>query len=553
MKQPLRLLCPLALALAACGGTSAPGVASVTLTAASTGPLVSLGQTRQITAAALDAKGAPVNVTVAFSSGAPEVAVIDGAGLVTAKSNGTATITASAGGHDASLVLTVAQVVASVTVAPATLRAPPGETPLFHARPFDALGSAVAGTSTPDWSSSNASVLTVASSGLGAVAAGAATGATATAIATISAIPSSSGGALTVDPAAVYVETLTVTSATSTTLTSLGQTLQLAATAQNPRQGDVSAQAAITWSSGDATIATVSSSGLVTAVKNGRATITAAANGASGSLQIIVGQVVATVVVTTANGGASASLDSLGQTAALSAVANDSNGNPLAGATFTWQSDGAAVATVDASGVVTAIKNGTAHVTAKSDAATSAGFTIAVLQKISFVDVTGGVTYLDVALTAQLSAAPRDGKGNLVAGAPAAVWSTGSAATATISAAGLVTGVARGAVTLTATVGTSSGTAKITVVPKPAIVDWGFKTATTTNVVTIVVGQAVIWHATANDAVAHTATADDKPPPSTGQLAADTDSAPQRFTAVGTVAYHCANHNYMKGTVVVTP
>ena len=555
MKRPLRPLCALAaaLALAACGTTSAPSVASVTLTATSTGPLVSLGETRQLTAAALDAKGAAVHVTIAFTSSAPEVATVDGAGVVTAIANGAATITASADGHQASLALTVAQAVTSVAVAPVVVRAPPGETPLFRASPLDALGSPVAGAATPSWSSSDSAVLTVASSGRGAVPATAASGATARAIATAGAVASTTGGTVTVDPAAVYVETLTVTSATPATLTRLGQTLQFAAAAQNPRLGDVTAQAAIAWSSSDATVAAVSATGLVTAVKNGLATITAAANGASASFQVTVGQVVATVTVAAANGGTSATLSSLGQTVALSAAAADAKGNPIAGSSFTWQSDAPDVAAVDAAGVVTAVKNGSAQVKARSGGATSAGFGVTVLQKVSFVDVKGGADWLDIADKLQLSAVPRDGKGNQVPGAPAAVWSTSSAAAATVSASGLVTGVARGAVTLTATVGAVTGTTKTTVVPKPAIVDWGFATAATANTVTIVVGQAVIWHATANDAVAHTATADDKPPPSTGQLPAGTDSAPQRFTVVGTVNYHCSNHTYMLGKVVVTP
>src|ERR1700738_1160228 len=106
---------------------------------------------------------------------------------------------------------------------------------------------------------------------------------------------------MTIDSAATYVETILVT-AGSTSLTSLNQTVQLSAKASNPRQGDVTTKVTFGWSTNAAAVATVSASGLVTAVGNGTATISATVNGVSGTLVVTVAQVVATVTVATASG-----------------------------------------------------------------------------------------------------------------------------------------------------------------------------------------------------------------------------------------------------------
>ena len=67
---------------------------------------------------------------------------------------------------------------------------------------------------------------------------------------------------------------------------------------------------------------------------------------------------------------ANASLLFLGDTVRLAATARDSHGGAVAGRTFAWASSDMGIATVNAAGLVTAIANGTATVTA-----TTAGVT----------------------------------------------------------------------------------------------------------------------------------------------------------------------------------
>ena len=62
-------------------------------------------------------------------------------------------------------------------------------------------------------------------------------------------------------------------------------------------------------------------------------------------------------------------LTALGASVELAAEAFDANGHAVAGAEFSWESSHIAVATVDTSGLVTAVSNGTAAITASSGAA----------------------------------------------------------------------------------------------------------------------------------------------------------------------------------------
>ena len=62
---------------------------------------------------------------------------------------------------------------------------------------------------------------------------------------------------------------------------------------------------------------------------------------------------------------ATAELD-VGETVQLTAVVRDQNSNVMAGASVTWMSGAGTVATVNASGLVTAVAAGTATITASA-------------------------------------------------------------------------------------------------------------------------------------------------------------------------------------------
>jgi hypothetical protein len=139
------------------------------------------------------------------------------------------------------------------------------------------------------------------------------------------------------------------------------QSAQLTATVSDA-QGNPLSGRAVSWSSSQPGTASVSGSGLVTAVAPGAATITATSEGKSGAAQITVTAPVATVEV-------SASTTTLvpQQTLQVTVVLKDQGGAALTGRTVTWSSSAAQTATVSASGLVTALTLGTATITATSE------------------------------------------------------------------------------------------------------------------------------------------------------------------------------------------
>lgn len=68
--------------------------------------------------------------------------------------------------------------------------------------------------------------------------------------------------------------------------------------------------------------------------------------------------------------------------------------------------------------------------------------------------------------------------------------------------------------------------------------------------VTVAMGTVVIWKN--DDPSTHTATADGKAW-DTGNIAPGASSTGVMFSTAGTFSYHCAIHQYMTATVVVTP
>ena len=129
-------------------------------------------------------------------------------------------------------------------------------------------------------------------------------------------------------------------------LSALGATVQLTAEVRD-QSGNVMAGAAVTWTSSVAAVATVSSSGLVTAGGNGTASVMATSGSASGSARIVVEQAVATVRLWPRSVALL-----VGETARLEATALDARDAEVPGAEFGWSSNDTTVATVDGTGLV---------------------------------------------------------------------------------------------------------------------------------------------------------------------------------------------------------
>ncbi len=140
--------------------------------------------------------------------------------------------------------------------------------------------------------------------------------------------------------------------------TALGDTVRFSAQVRDQR-GRVITGASVRWASSDASVASITASGLARAISGGSTTITAVAGAASDSAGVEVRQEIARVVVSPAM----IELD-VGDTIRLLTQAQDANGNPVDASGFVWMSDNEYVATVDSAGMVRARVRGSATITA---------------------------------------------------------------------------------------------------------------------------------------------------------------------------------------------
>ncbi len=158
-------------------------------------------------------------------------------------------------------------------------------------------------------------------------------------------------------------------------------------------------------------------------------------------------------------------LEALGATSTLAAEARDRHGVVVT-TPFAWSSGDNAVAAVDpATGVVTAVRNGTTTVVAAVGAKQGSA-TIIVAQRVASIAITPATTTLTaLGATQALTAAVTDPNGHDVAGATV-TWSSSDPAVASVDpATGVVTAVAGGAATITASSGAVESTAHVTVNP----------------------------------------------------------------------------------------
>jgi uncharacterized protein YjdB len=243
--------------------------------------------------------------------------------------------------------------------------------------------------------------------------------------------------------------------APSTTVT-VGSQISLEALVQDA-SGQAIAATDVFWSVQDPSIATISSDGIVTGVAPGSTQISASVNGKSGIAMITVEKTpVTSVVVTPPHVDAAP-----GVRTQLSAVAYDAAQNPLSGRAITWSTSNAAVATVDSNGMVSAVGTGAATITATAEGKSGTA-TITVSQAaVATVMVTPSPLSMSVGQTTQLTATLEDGVGNVLNGRTVS-WSSSSPAAATVSSQGLVTAVAKGSATITATSEGKTGTADVT-------------------------------------------------------------------------------------------
>ena len=266
-------------------------------------------------------------------------------------------------------------------------------------------------------------------------------------------------------PPPTPVATSIAVTPTSHTLSAIGATVQLSATVRDQNNNPMSGQT-VNWNSSNTAVATVSGSGLVTAVSNGTAQITARSGNASGTANITVAEPVPTRVTISPT---PYTLEAIGATVQLSATVRDQRNNVMSGQPITWSSGDEAVATVSGDGLVTAVGNGKTEITAKSGSlSSSAEITVAQVPAAVSIEVDAEATTLTaIGQTLQLMASVSDANDHPIAD-PDISWSSSDESVATVDEDGLVTAVSNGMADITATSGDVSQSVTITVMtPSP--------------------------------------------------------------------------------------
>ena len=425
-------------------------VATITITPPTTS--VRAGTPVTLVARPQNSSGAVVSVrTIVWSSNNTSVATVSANGVVSTLAPGEARIAASAFGKSATATITVTpRVVASVTVAPASVSMRVGVSTPLAAQTLDVDGVALTGRAVV-WSSGNTAVATVNAQG---VVTGVSPGA-----ATITATSEGRSGQAAVTVTVPPVQTVTVNPARDTL--AVGTTRNLAVVLRDANNTVLTGRT-VSWVSSNAAVATVSSTGVVNAISPGTVTVTATSEGRNGSATIVVLARLASAVVLSP---ATVTLVA-GNTQLLTAQITDDQGNLITNRPVTYTSNQPAVATVSAAGLVTAVSIGTATISATSEGKVGTATITVIAVPVATVQITPATATVQTGATRALVATARDASGATINGR-VVQWTSGAPSIASVSASGVVTGLSPGVALILAAVDGVTTTATITVILPP--------------------------------------------------------------------------------------
>ena len=379
------------------------------------------------------------NKSIKWSSNNEAVATVDANGTVTAKSAGTAVITAtSTNGKSAGCTVTVEKKqipVTEVRLSESTVGIVEGSTYKLTAT---VLPENTTDSKSVSWSSSNSEVATVDANGtVTAKRAGTAV------ITATSTNGKTAGCTVTVSKKEIPITEISLDKS-SATLTE-GETTTLTATVlpENTTYGK-----SVKWSSSNVAVATVDLMGKVTAKRAGTAIITATSeNGKTASCTVTVSR--KEIPITEISLDKSSATLTEGETTTI--VATVLPENTTDSKSVSWRSSNSEVATVDANGTVTAKRAGTAVITATSTNGKTAGCTVTVSKKeipITEISLDKSSATLTEGETTTLTATVLPE--NTTYG-KSVKWSSSNVAVATVDLMGKVTAKRAGTAIITAT------------------------------------------------------------------------------------------------------
>lgn len=242
-----------------------------------------------------------------------------------------------------------------------------------------------------------------------------------------------------------------------------GQTQQLTAIATYSDHSTKDVTATATWSSNNATVATIASGGMLTAKASGQCSVSAKVGSVGGSLAVTVTPALVSIAVTPAN--PSIAVNTNEQFFATGTYSDNSTQNLTT--QVTWTSTNAAVATVSATaptkGLASAVSAGTTSISASLGSVTGSTQLTVTSATVTQIAVSALSPTLTLGLSQQYTALGSFSDGTTQDITSVAQWRSSNSNVASITVSGLVTGRTLGTVTISATFGGVTGSTSLTV------------------------------------------------------------------------------------------
>lgn len=349
----------------------------------------------------------------------------------------------------------------AIAVSPSTASVAVGATGQFTATATYSDSSTADVTKTASWTTAKVAVATVNSSGL---ATGVAAGSTAV-TATLSGV--SGNASLTVPAPTKTLSSIAVSPATASV--AVGANLQFTATATYSDNSTANVSATASWTVANPAVASVNSSGMATGLTADATTVTATLNGVSGSAKLTVTTAAAKTITGIAVTPAAASV-AVGATQQFTATATYSDNSTVnVTKTAAWKTGNTAVATVNSTGLATAVASGSTTVTASlSGVNGTAAITVpAPAATVTSITVSASNASVAMGVTQQFTATATYSDGSTANVTTTATWTAANTAVASIDSTGLLTGVAAGSTTITAALNGVSGNSSFVVTIAP--------------------------------------------------------------------------------------
>ena len=217
------------------------------------------------------------------------------------------------------------------------------------------------------------------------------------------------------------------------------------------------------WSSSDSNVADINTAGFATGMAAGTVSITAVYSTGQGAATLKVSGAAANLVsITVAPTSASIPTNSSQQFTAIGNY-NDGSSADITGL-VSWSSSSSAVAIIDTTGLATGIAAGTTNISASfAGVSQSTTLTITAPSIVSITVTPDGLTE-GIGITQQFVATATYSDGSSADLTTGITWNSSAASVATINASGLATTTGAGATSITATIGSFTDTATLTVV-----------------------------------------------------------------------------------------